>query len=224
MATVEEFMEVVRSGSERKFKEMVESDPGIAQTAVDPFNGCSAPQFAMYMGQEDFAWALYRLHPAPDFPTACTVGDIDRVKELLAANHGLLEDHSGDGFTPLCLAAAFRHTRLVTFLLDEGADPNAASQAQGGVRPLDSAVFGRSRDVVRLLLDAGADPNHAQTGGFRPVHGAAQNGDQVMLADLVARGADVRARTDSGETPLSLARGKGHHQVAAYIESNFGGM
>lgn len=224
MATVAEFMEIVRSGSERKFKEMVESDPGIAQTAVDDFNGCSAPQFAVYVGQEDFAWALYRLHPNPDFATACTVGDLDRVKALLTANHALLEDHSNDGFTPLCLAAAFRHTRLVTYLLDEGADPNGASQAQGGVRPLDSAVFGRSRDVVRLLLDYGADPNLAHEGGFRPVHGAAQNGDQVMLEDLVTRGADVRARTDSGDTPLSLARSKGHHHVAQYIESNFGGM
>ncbi|MBS1709389.1 MAG: ankyrin repeat domain-containing protein [Armatimonadetes bacterium] len=224
MATVEEFVEIVRSGDERRFKQMIETDPGIAQTAVDSYGGCSAPQLAMYVGQEDFAWALYRLHPHPDFATACTLGDLDRVRELLGQQHDLLEDFSNDGFTPLCLASAYRHTRLVNYLLDEGADPNGQSQAQGGVRPLDCAVIGRSRDVVRLLLDMGADPNLSYDGGQRPVHGAAKNGDQVMLENLVMRGADIRARTQSGDTPLSLARSKGHHHVAHYIESNFGGM
>lgn len=224
MATVEEFVEVIKSGSERRFKQMLEDDPGIAQTKVDSYHGCTAPQLAMYLAQEDFAWSLYRLVPEPDFATACTVGDLDRFKELLSADSTLIEKLSDDGYTPLCLAAACGHLRLVTYLLEEGADPNAPSRAQGGVRPLGSAVAGKKQDIARILLEFGADPNLQRAGGIRPIHDVAQMGNQPMLLELVTHGADVRARTETGDTPLSLARRYGHHDLALYIEQNFGGM
>jgi len=51
-----------------------------------------------------------------------------------------------------------------------------------------------------LLLDHGADPNAQLEGGFRPIHAAAQNGNDELCALLVERGADEGAATDDGRT------------------------
>jgi ankyrin repeat protein len=95
---------------------------------------------------------------------------------LLEGGADINQPSSGDGTSPVLMAAINGHFDLALELLDEGADPNLANNA--GALPLFAAInthwAPRSRypqqlafmnqqatymDVMRRLLEAGADPN-----------------------------------------------------------------
>jgi ankyrin repeat protein len=56
-------------------------------------------------------------------------------------------------------------------------------------------------------LEAGADPDARQSGGWTPLHAAAQNADLAGVRLLLASGADAAATSDDGTTVLESARG-----------------
>ena len=101
--------------------------------------------------------------------------------------------------------------RLLTELLDGGADPNAADP-QYGHTPLSRACFRDRLEIVDLLLQRGAEPNQRLT--YRsPVDGRTEEG---VVALMFARSAEVvtallRAGANpnvcdlAGETPLMRA-------------------
>ena len=144
---------------------------------------------------------------------AAAVGDTARLGELLADPAAVADD----GFTPLHLAAFFRHPDAVRLLLDRGAPVDAVAGNPTKVRPLHSAAAGGDFDCVRLLVDAGADVNAAQQSGFVPLHAAAQNGDEAALEALLAAGADPSVATEDGRTAADLAREAGHDAVVARL-------
>ncbi len=74
--------------------------------------------------------------------------------------------HCDGGETPLWAAAIAGKTEMVRYLLDKGADPNAA--AFHGATPLHAAVQRGRHEVVPLLLAAGADPGRKDAGGRSP--------------------------------------------------------
>ncbi|HEX3299529.1 MAG TPA: ankyrin repeat domain-containing protein [Actinomycetota bacterium] len=136
---------------------------------------------------------------------AAAFGDLDRLTELLAEDPELVDAMSGDGFTPLHLAAFFGQTDAVRLLLARGAtvDRNGTGWMTG--TPLHAAASGSHAGVVRMLLDAGADPNNRQRHGYTPLHSAAANGDLESIDLLLETGADPAATNDDGETALVLA-------------------
>jgi len=69
----------------------------------------------------------------------------------------------------------------------------------------DAAVFGNVALVTRLLDEAPALVNVADEWGFTPLHGVAGEDQLEMAKLLIARGANVNAKNDSGITPLHLA-------------------
>src|SRR5689334_2097559 len=136
---------------------------------------------------------------------AATFGDLDRLTELLADDPDLADAMSGDGFTPLHLAAFFGQTDAVRLLLARGAavDRNGTGWMTG--TPLHAAASGSHAGVVRMLLEAGADPNNRQRHGYTPLHSAAANGDLESIALPLDAGADPAVTNDAGETALALA-------------------
>lgn len=104
--------------------------------------------------------------------TAANVGDVQRVKDLVAkgANVNIADDY---GWTALRYAVRKRNTAVVRELLALKADVNQSSKS--GRTPLMSAVANKAPDVAELLLQNGADL-------------AARNHDGLTAYDLAACG------------------------------------
>jgi ankyrin repeat protein/mono/diheme cytochrome c family protein len=139
------------------------------------------------------------------------VSDAAKVKLLLLAG-AAVDAKTTEGRTPLYAAAtipaglgAMRH------LLEAGADANAATL--GGATPLFPAV-NVSAEMTRLLLDKGANPNRATRGGVTPI---LFTRDAEVVSLLVARGADVKARSKVGETALMDAAARGDLAAAKIL-------
>jgi uncharacterized protein len=197
-------VEAIKRRDEEGARQALAADPSLAGERDQ--HGVSALLLALYHGEPALAAEIARRRRDLDVFEASATGDLERVRELVAKDAGLVNGLAQDGFTPLGLAAFFQRSEVVAFLLDAGADPNLASRNALQVRPLHSAVAGGpDLDVVRLLLDAQAEVDARQRHGFTALHSAAQNGALPQVELLLARGADPGALTDDGRTALSYA-------------------
>ena len=86
---------------------------------------------------------------------AARVGDLASARLLVAAGANV-NDEDAWGVSVLALAAHSGFADLVTFLLDKGADPNAAKP---GFTALHEAIMRRDEGLVRTLLAHGASPH-----------------------------------------------------------------
>jgi len=62
-------------------------------------------------------------------------------------------------------------------------------------------------EAIDILLGLGLDINAADSRGRTPLHGAAMQGYDEVIAALAARGADLNAADNNGYTPLDTALG-----------------
>jgi ankyrin repeat protein len=85
--------------------------------------------------------------------------------------------------------------------LARGADANSRD-AKAATALMYAAIYG-DVDFVNLLLEKGADPNASNDLGISPLMWAA--GDLAKVRTLVAHGASINARSNSGVTALSVA-------------------
>ena len=179
-------------------------------------------------GRTDLVFELFNAGVAPDSQDENGVsllrwcayyGDVSAIKFLLTKGAELTG--LGDNFD-LHGTAFHGHWRLCKFLLEQGADPNAADR-QTGETPLHSALCTTDRvqhdNVLRVLLSFGANPNATtksgtETGGFMrdartrgetPLHRAAAFGNETTIEMLLTSGAQVDARDAHGDSPLSWA-------------------
>jgi len=146
-------------------------------------------------------------------------GDVSALRFVLTSGESLrsLGDNLG-----LNAAAFHGHWRLCEFLVESGADVNAAAPDTGET-PLHSALCTANRTahdlVLRVLLANRADPNRAtkpsvETGGFMRdcrtraetlLHRAAAFGTEETIELLVDAGAVLDAKDMNGDTPLGWA-------------------
>jgi ankyrin repeat protein len=144
----------------------------------------------------------------------------DKTRLLVAAGANV-NARSRMGNTPLILAARRAgNSQTVTFLLDRGADANAANVF--GATALMAATAAEDIDSVRLLLDHGADVNAKPKmdgngfiwgGGRTPLMWAAFLGNESLVELLLQRGAKVNDFTVIGSA-LGQAAWGGHATIA----------
>lgn len=70
---------------------------------------------------------------------------------------------------------------------------------------------------VEKAVELGHDVNVVGQGGYTALHAAAENNHMDVLKYLVAKGAKIDARLETGETPLELARLSGNAEAEKYL-------
>lgn len=164
-------------------------------------------------GPESATWkeisALCIAHGAEyDLVSAIRLDDLDRVRAILS------EDASAAGAglaNPLHAAAELGKSEICALLLEHGAEVGDSQHAQ---LVCDAITYPK---VVKLLLTSGVDPSesvrlpHMRTGAWNIgdraqfLHYAAKAGAVESAELLVARGADLDAQDDQGQTSLHIA-------------------
>ena len=144
-------------------------------------------------------------------------GDLDRVKLLLM--YGADIEGQGDfklaappyrsvSFkccTPLFVAAVNGNVKILSSLLENGADINAVSE--GLYTPLMMAVRYKHTDAVEFLMDQGADANLQDENGYTALHYVARycrSFDAIHLCCFNNR-SDFNIQSTDNFTPLMLA-------------------
>jgi ankyrin repeat protein len=192
------------------------ADPSLAE--MRGASGASLLAWAAYNGNAEAVDIVRSATQALDPYEAIILGDLDRVRDLLA-NHWDANERAPDGFTPLGLAAFFNQEAIFELLLPLTSDLDAAATNPQQVAALHAATAQRQAGMVEKLLRAGADPNLRQADGFTPLHSAAFHGDAAIAGLLLLFGADPNATNDKGETAATLARAKGHDWLAERLEA-----
>lgn len=161
---------------------------------------------------------------------AAYAGDWERIESLLSRGTDI-DEPDREGFTALYYAAWANQLNVARRLIAQGADVNSTSRdgqallhhlAVGEVvnHDISPILCEQPREyhvVVKFLLAHGADVDIR--GGYwkcTALHGAARNGDVLMVDLLIAHGADVDARDSQGLTPILYAI-PDHHNVAALL-------
>jgi ankyrin repeat protein len=151
--------------------------------------------------------------------SACYLGDIERVRALVAAQKKQARDKEA-----LRWAATYGRTKIVKFLLENGADPENAGY--GGL-PVSYFALEHA-DVLKLLFDAGANPKVRveYRGDGRGPRGssllvlAAQRGYLESAKLLGVNGLDVNQADAGGATPLHAACWGGHARLVEWLLQN----
>lgn len=216
MPALNAFQESVKSGDLTAVRAALAEDPSLLNQKNEA--GQTAYVLACYYRKPEVADYLLSLNPDLDLFTACIAGHTADVVKRIAADPAALESHSGDGWTPLHLAAFFGHKELAAALLQQGARVDARSTNTMQNTPLHAAAAGRQIELMKLLLEQGANPDATQEGGWTALHAAAQNGDRAMVELLLANNASINVRAGNNQCPLDLALLKGHHEVAALLD------
>jgi ankyrin repeat protein len=105
--------------------------------------------------------------PAVDIWAAAGAGNLEAIKQNLAA--GVLVDarEPAGGSTPLIVAALFGRTGAASLLLQKGAKIDA--RKNDGATALHVAAFFCQPDTAQLLLDKGADVTAKNNSGATPL-------------------------------------------------------
>ena len=133
------------------------------------------------------------------------------VVERLLAHGASVHVRAADGTTPL------RYTRsIAVFKALRAAGAGRYGPTPEGFHILHRATTHGIATTVQELLDAGLDPNEAVSNGWTPLHYART---LEVFEALRAAGADLRARTNAGQTVLhQVAQNAGSDGVAIVRE------
>lgn len=158
-----------------------------------------------------------REHDPSAFYRCAAEGDLKTVEDFLAV--GISPDQrSAEGVPVLVGAVRGRSVSVVQRLLNEGADVNATSGADGA-SPLGEASSLGLETVVGVLLAHGADPNQLTANGQTPLMLAASQGHLDVVERLLSAGATADIADSLGMTAAEYARLFGRTEILAALEN-----
>ncbi|KZV62434.1 ankyrin [Peniophora sp. CONT] len=144
------------------------------------------------------------------------------IFELLCVSGGManyaLPSASGNDIGQLLRCAVLGGSPVIVATVLQHTGPDLNARFGDDSTPLSLASEHGNAEVVELLLVQGADPNvealpareilvgwEIKEGAWKPLHAAAYDGHAKCIEVLLQHGADPNARTEYGDTALSLA-------------------
>lgn len=211
----ERLMAAVSSNDVAAVRAVIDEDPGAAN-ARGPA-GESPLLAAIYRNADEIVGVLAERREL-DVHEAAVLGDVERVRALLADDPTRVQTRSADGWTALHLASFYGKRGVAELLLARGADLRALSDNHMANTALHAALAGKEDvGVVELLLARGANVNAPGAMRYMPLHIAASRGNATLVERLLAAGADPNARSEDGKTASIIARERGHEALAARL-------
>lgn len=124
--------------------------------------------------------------PALDIHAATFMGDLNAIRQHIAAGSDLNAREPSMGSTPLISAAVFGKTEVALALIDAGADVNL--QNNEGSTALTSAAFLCRTEIVKALLENGADKSIRTNDGSTALDAVAGPFEEVkFIYDIFSR-------------------------------------
>jgi len=124
--------------------------------------------------------------PAMDIHAATFMGDMDAIRQHIAAGSDLDLREPSMGSTPLISASVFGKTEVALALIDAGADVNL--QNNEGSTALTTAAFLCRVEIVEALLENGADKELRTNAGSNALESVSGSFEDVrFIYDIFAR-------------------------------------
>ncbi len=189
-----------------------------------------------------------KLPPQRPIPAGYIDKNVNRGRMINAVSGLPLRPAGPQGTSALVLAIANTHFTLAKYLIDQGADVNAAAQGWTpliqleyvrrpnhgkGLPPPEALDSFDTLDLAKILLAHGADPNARQAKeindgqrnyqnrvGATAFFLAAKDADPPMMRLLAEHGADPLITTEDGATALAAAAGVGIWNVGESAGTN----
>jgi ankyrin repeat protein len=143
---------------------------------------------------------------------AVALGDVQRVREMIAADPAMLRRTLRNGGL-LSLAVNHNQLPMVSLLLDLGADVDERVMLEELEEPTISwgaplwyAALGNQLEIARLLLDRGADPNANVYASGWPLSNAWNHKGGAVKRLLLERGARPQPHTVAANHDVAEAR------------------
>jgi ankyrin repeat protein len=179
------------------------------RTALEAALETNQVEVANYLRKRGANWA------GPTLLHACQHGDLERIKEAIAAGAKIDRRYGAFKETPLMRAAGNGQVHVVNYLLQKGA--NANTRLEGKTALWNAVATGKSVEVIDALVEAGGNVND-QRDGCTVLMTAAQFGSLPVVKRLVELGADVTAIDSTTERGvLDYAREGTTKDVISYL-------
>jgi ankyrin repeat protein len=127
------------------------------------------------------------------------------VLEMLFKRTVCIDVTNSEGSTPLLLAVQNGHEGVVRLLLEKEANVEARDRLRRRTALHLAQCRSMNEEITRMLIQKGADVNAKDRSKQRPLHVAAEKGEDKAAEILLQNGADIHARDDSSTTALHLA-------------------
>ena len=217
---VDKLFKATRSGDVEKVREILECACGkCSVNCTDTFR-YTPLHWACCQGHIDMVRML-----VSEFKADMTIQTPSGATPLILASkhdnvvHALLSDYQcpvdakgKDGYTALHYSCRYGHVDVVRTLVNHKVNVNAKTDS--GDTPLTLAARHGHDNVVHALLSDSQCPVDAKgQDGYTALHYSCRYGHVVTVRTLVNHKANVNARTDSGDTPLTLAAINKHDNV-----------
>ena len=187
------------------------ADPNAAEAGYTALHG------ATLRGDEVLAKALLAQGADPDAP-------VRRGSPGRRNSPDYVLEHDVVGATAFWLAARFAEPGIMRALAERGADPSVVMA--DGATPLMAATGARRRtepglaanpaeeerlvlEAARVAIEAGVDVNAVDATGTTALHTAARRRLDTVVRLLANSGANLNAKNEAGQTPLTVAAGRG---------------